>query len=93
MNEIPKIIHLAIERMEICFGGTEIKLISEEMYRLPPDEFSPVGKLGVDISIMGIKTFLGCESMAELICQPMGMMIAEEFVFNIIKNHPMSNKQ
>jgi hypothetical protein len=85
-REISPIIHGAIERLKNSFGGTEVKLISEEMYRLAPDEFSPVGKLGVDIEIMGIKTFLGCESAAEdIACTPYGQMLADEFVHRVIK--------
>jgi len=84
--EISPIVYAAIERLKNSFGGTDVKLLSEKMYRLKPDENSSIGRLGVDIEIMGIKTFLGCESMAEdIACTPYGQMIADEFVFNIIK--------
>jgi hypothetical protein len=85
-REIPPIIYGAIERLKKAFGGTNIELLSEEMYRLPPSEFCQLGYLGVDIKIEGIKTFLGCESMAEdIACTPYGQMIADEFVFMVIK--------
>lgn len=85
-REISPIIYGAIERLKNSFGGTEVKLLSEKMYRITPDEFTPLGKLGVDIEIMGIKTFLGCESMAEdIACTPYGQMIADEFVARVIK--------
>lgn len=85
-REIPDIIHSAIERLRMSFGGTEVELLSEKMYRLPPDGFTPLGKLGVDIKIMGIRTFLGCESMAEdIACTPYGQMLADEFVARVVK--------
>lgn len=64
-SEVSPIIYGAIEILRKSFGGTEVKLISEKMYRREPDEWTPLGKLGVDIEINGIKTFLGCESIAE----------------------------
>lgn len=83
---IPDSIYLSIKIMRKCFGGTKVKLISEKMYRIAPDEYTPLGKLGVDIEIEGIKTFLGCESMAEEIaCTPCGRLIAEEFIYSVIK--------
>jgi hypothetical protein len=86
-SDISPIIFSAIERLRLCFEGTHVELISEKMYCLPPDEYSPIGKLGVDITIEGIKVFLGCESMAEEIaCTPYGQNIAEEFVYLTIKN-------
>jgi len=86
-KEISPIIYKAIEIIEKCFGGTDVELISDKMYRTSPDEFYPIGKLGVDIEINGIKTFLGCESMAEEIaCNPFGKKIAEEFVHMILNS-------
>ena len=85
-REISPIIYSAIERLKNSFDGTEIKLLSEKMYRTTPDEFTPLGKLGVDIEIMGIKTFLGCESMAEdIACTPYGQMLTDEFVATVIR--------
>lgn len=87
--EIPKAIHVAIIKLGKSFGGTNVKLLSEKMYRLTPDEFTPLGKLGVDIEIEGIKTFLGCESIAEDIAwlpDPYGQAIADELVYNVIKS-------
>jgi hypothetical protein len=85
-RKISPIIYGAIEKLRNSFGGTDVKLLSEEMYRKAPDEYTPLGKLGVDIEIMGIKTFLGCESMAEdIACTPYGQMLAEEFIAIIMK--------
>ena len=68
------------------FGGTEVKLLSGKMYRITPDEFTPLGQLGVDIEIMGVKTFLGYESIAEdIACTPYGQILADEFVAMVIK--------
>jgi hypothetical protein len=85
-EEISLHIYGAIEKLRKSFGGTDVKLISEKMYRIAPDEFTPLGKLGVDIEIMGIKTFLGCESAAEdIACTPYGQMLADEFVATVIR--------
>lgn len=85
--KISPIIYGAIEIMKKSFGGTDVQLLSTEMYRLPPDEFAKAGRLGVDITINGVKTFLGHESMAEdIACTPYGQMIADDFVYTIIKN-------
>ena len=50
-----------------------------------PSIDAKAGRLGIDIKINGIKTFLGCESMAEPICEPMGQYIAEEYVARLMK--------
>ena len=84
-REIAPQIHQAIEILRKTFGGTDVKLISTEMYRKPPSEFCALGYLGVDISVEGKQVFLGCESMAEEIAwNPLGYMIAEEFVYNVL---------
>jgi len=76
----------AIEILRKTFGGTQVELLSTEMYRKPPSEFCALGYLGVDISVEGKKVFLGCESMAEEIAwNPMGWMVAEEFIFEVLK--------
>ena len=86
IKEISPMIYGAIERLRLSFGGTNVELLSEEMYRKTPDEYTPIGKLGVDISIEGVKTFLGCESMAEdIACTPYGQMLADEFVHMVLK--------
>jgi hypothetical protein len=85
-RKISPIIYGAIDKLKKCFGGTKIELLSEEMYRQPPSEFCPLGYLGVDIKVEGIKVFLGCESMAEdIACTPYGQSIADDFVFRVIK--------
>jgi len=85
-KEISPIVYGAIEVMKKCFGGTDVKLISTEMYRLEPTEDAKAGKIGVDIEIMGVKTFLSYNDFAEdIACSPYGEMIANEFVYNIIK--------
>ena len=85
MEIAPQVLQ-AIDILRKTFGGTTVELLSTKMYRQPPSEFCKLGYLGVDIKIQGIKTFLGCESMAEEIAwNPMGYSIAEEFVFNVIK--------
>lgn len=79
-REISPILLSAIERLKFSFGGTDVRLLSNKMFRITPDEFTPLGKLGVDIEIMGIKTFLSCEIAEEIACTPYGQMIADEFV-------------
>jgi len=87
-EELPKItpaIQIAVEIMRESFGGTEVEIVSD-MYRLDPTEDAKGGRLGADIKINGIKTFLGHESMAEDICI-YGKHLAEEFVYKIIKSN------
>lgn len=85
-REISPIIYGAIEVMKKCFGGTGVRLISTEMYRLKPTEDAKAGKIGVDIEIEGVKTFLSYNDFAEdIACSPYGQMIACEFVYRIIK--------
>ncbi len=84
-REIPLIIYAALDMMRKCFGGTEVKLLSEKMYRLKPDENAKAGRLGVDIEVMSIKTFFGCESNAEDILT-YGQPIADQFVAMLIKS-------
>ena len=84
-KEISPIIYRAIEILKKCFDGMiHVELLSDEMYRLAPSEDAPAGKLGVDIKINGIQTFLGCESMAEPICE-YGEPVANEFIVMIMK--------
>ena len=84
-KDIPQIIYCAIDILKKCFGGTDVELLSKEMYRLKPSIDAKAGRLGVDIKINGIKTFLGCESMAEPICEPLGPYVANEYVASLMK--------
>lgn len=91
-KEIGPAIYQAIEIIKNCWGGIDVEIISEGMYRLPPDEFAKAGRLGVDITlkpsntnIPSVKTFLGYESMAEDIAwTPYGKMIADHFVWELL---------
>ena len=87
-KKIVPIIYRAIDIMKKCMGDPdlEIEILSKEMYRKPADKYAKAGRLGVDIKICGLKTFMGCESMAEEIaCTPFGDIIAKEFVMGIIR--------
>lgn len=85
-REISPIIFGAIEKLKQSFGGTKVELLSDKMYRIAPDDQTPLGKLGVDIKIEGIKIFLGCESMAEdIACTPWGQTLADHFVYEVLK--------
>lgn len=84
-KDISPIIHQAINIIKNSFGGTEVDLISDKMYRSSPNEFKPLGELGVDIKIMNIKTFLSCELAENIGCTPYGQKIADEYVYQIIK--------
>ena len=81
-TEISPLIYEAIKIIKKSFGGTDVELISEKMFRTQPNRYYPYGNLGVYIKVDGIKTFLGCESNAEDICL-YGLHIAEEFVANV----------
>ena len=85
-DSISKSIYIAIDKLKTRFGGIDVKLLSDEMYRTEPDEFCEIGYLGVDIEIEGIKTFLGCSSMAEIIAyEPYGSLVADEFIYTVLK--------
>lgn len=84
-QDIAPVMFKAIEIIGQRFGGVDVKLLSTKMYRLKADEFAKAGRLGVDISINGIKTFLGCESMAEeIVFNHMGESIADDFVYEVL---------
>ena len=87
LSKISPIIHAAIKVMRKQFGGTKVKLVSKEMYRLEPTESAPAGRLGVNIEINGITAFLGCESMAEHILEPYGDLIAQEFIMAVLREY------
>jgi hypothetical protein len=84
-KEISPVIHKAIEVMRSRFGGTDVQLISNDMFRLEPTEYAPAGRLGVYIEVEGIRVFLGCESNAEDMLGPLGGAIADEFIYAVIK--------
>jgi hypothetical protein len=77
------IIFGAVEIMKTSFGGTDVKIISQEMYRNQSDNTTLIGILGVDIEIEGYKVFLSY-SIAEDMCL-YGQHVADNFVFNILK--------
>lgn len=79
-TDISPVIYAAIEVLKKSFGGTNIELVSSEMYR------NNHNQLGVLIRVEGILSFLGCESNAEVICT-YGIKIAEDYVFNILKDY------
>jgi len=84
---ISKIMYAAIAELEKAFGGTDIKLVSEKMYRKPPTEFAKAGMLGVDVLVEGIPVFLPHESVAEEILWNIGRInLAEEWIWQIIKD-------
>ncbi len=92
LTDIGPAIYQAINILKNCWGGLEIEIVSDGMYRLPPDEYAKAGRLGVDITmkpidsdIPAVKTFLGYESMAEDIAwTPHGQMIADHFVWELL---------
>ncbi len=81
--EISDIILVAVDIMKKCFGGTRVTLLSKEMYRLPPTEFAPAGKVAVDIEIDGVWAILEYSTASEML-EPYGQMVAEEVVFEMV---------
>ena len=84
LSNISPIIYQAIDILKSQFGGTDIKLVSDEMYRLEPSEDAPAGKLGVNIQLEGITAFLGLESMAEQIAV-YGDAVAQEYIIGVYR--------
>jgi len=56
-KEIDIVIHQAINLMRETFGGTEVQLISDKMFRSTPNKECPLGCLGVTITVEGKKHF------------------------------------
>lgn len=71
-------------RHKTSFGEIDVKILSENEYRQPPDEFAPAGRVGADIEVEGVKLFLGHECMAEPILW-YGAIVADEVVYNCLK--------
>jgi len=67
------------------YGELDIKIISDKEYRLPPEEFYPLGRLGIDIELEGRKVFLGHETMAESILV-YGNLVADDFVCYVLEH-------
>lgn len=83
--EISPVIYEAIEVLRSRFGGTDVQLISNYMFRLEPTEYAPAGRLGVYVEVEGMRVFLGCESNAEDMLGPLGGAVADEFIYAVIK--------
>ncbi len=81
--EINPIIHKAVEILQRQFGGTDVKLISKEMYRLEPTEQAPAGALGVNIQIHGITTFLGYGYAEDLLTY--GDPLAQDYIIQMLR--------
>lgn len=73
-------------------GGNKVEIVSE-MYRLEPDEHALAGRLGCDILIT--PNIEGCESVKvffpnylaeEIAWNPMGQLVANEFVWETCKS-------
>lgn len=84
-KEITYVVYYSIEKMSKSFGGTEVKLLSEKMYRTSPNRYKSIGCLGVDIEVMNIKTFLSYEMVEDIAYTPYGQIISDEFIARIIK--------
>jgi hypothetical protein len=83
---IPDLIHKAIDKLKTSFGGVDVILISDEIIRTKPDEYAPLGRLGVNIEIEGVKTFLHYETAESIMYNPFFQRIVDELVFTTIKD-------
>ena len=72
-----------IELMKRAFGGTDILILSD-LYRLEPTKFCPGGKVGADIWVEGVKTFMGYQEIEDMFIY--GPHLAEDFVYQILKD-------
>ena len=84
LSEISPLIYEAIKILQRQFGGSDIKLVSKEMYRLEPSEHALAGALGVNIQLEGITAFLGLESNAINIVT-YGDPMAQEFIIGVYR--------
>lgn len=88
-----QVINDAVNIMRACFGGTNIKIISDKLLTEEPSEYAKAGRLYVDIEIEKVKTKL-YYSDAEDMHTPIGQLIAEEYVWKVVgeiyKSTPLS---
>lgn len=88
-QKISPVIRSGIKIIENTIEGVTVKILDEEMSRSKPNEFLPLGALGVNVDINweGIgsrKTFLTAE-FCEQMHSTYGDKIAEEFVLPMFK--------
>ena len=81
----------AIQLIEVCHPGIIVTVLSKEVYRTEPTEHYPHGQAGVDIEILGHKTWMGIEAHCEGMIE-WGPIIVDEYVYDIINKIQDKNK-
>ena len=90
LENMPFAIPGAIKMMQSHFKGFEIKLLSENAYRLPPCEEAKGGYIVADIEINGVKTLLYNYIAEDICCAPFGDLLMEEFVYGqVLSNNTL----
>jgi hypothetical protein len=88
-----QVINNAVEIMRNCFGGTKVKILSDKLLREEPNEYAKAGRLYAYVEIEKVKTKL-YYSDAEDMHNPIGQLIAEEYVWKVVgeiyKSTPLS---
>jgi len=77
-TNISPVILNAINIMKKCFGGVNIEIIDKEISRKYPNDFCPIGYLGITISINGKRLFLKNEQCEDILINP---KIAESIIY------------
>ena len=84
--EISPIVLEAVKMMRKSFGGVEIEIISKEMVRSSPNQYAPVGNLGVTVSIYSgfrhHRLFLGYQLSEDMVFY--GQHIADDVVGKVM---------
>ena len=87
--EISTFILSAVEVLKKCFGGIEIEILDIEMIRRYPDNFTPLGYLGVyiliDYGVNKHKVFFKNQFAEDILYSGIGSLkMAESFMIDII---------
>ena len=84
------VIQVALYTMREVNGGTEVKLLDQQISDKVPDQIVMADSLdyaGILISVNGIQTFLPYDHARDMCTPQFGMQIAENFINEIIRKH------
>jgi hypothetical protein len=78
-----EVIERAVETLRSCNGGTDVLLLSKELYRKEPIPPATLGSLGVDTWVEGVRFFLTYSLAEDILVY--GETVANEVVKALIK--------
>jgi len=87
--KISPVIRSGINIIQNTIEGVTVKILDDEMSRSQPNEFLPLGALGVNVQIIweeiGEHNIFLTAQLCEDMHSPYGDKIAEEFIFPIFR--------